>query len=420
MTSTIKIEAELLLDGSTNDPVKNGSVVFSGEKILFAGGSEDAPAADKTITAKVVMPGLWDAHTHFFGAKTASPAEWFMLTPLARMARATYDAKIALESGFTSIREVGGLGLDLSYVINDKSIPGPNIYAAGSPLGTTGGHADFHDIPIYILEAFQERMWGGGGICDGPWEAVKAVRMQLRKGAHLIKVMASGGVMSKRDNPMHREFSLTEMKAIVEEATAKDRIVAAHTHGAAGIKTAVEAGVKTIEHGTWINDELIETIIEKGVIVVPTFYIQNRLYELGPKIGLQQESIEKMNIVIHQHRENIKRAYKKGVKIALGTDIYSSGPDSAVPWGENAKELEYMVGIGMSPLEAISSATMIAAQTLGPMGPKSGMLKKDYDADILVLKEDPLKDITIFQKKENILGVIKAGELVVDRGVEWS
>ena len=418
MEKSVKIEADFLIDGSLDGPIKNGAVVFSGTKITYVGETEHAPNADITINEKAVMPGMWDAHAHFFGVKTANPAEWLLTPPQQMAMRVAYDAKAAIEAGITGVREAGGLGLDLKFMINDGSVKGPRVYAPGTPLGTTGGHADMHSVPLKVLQAFDNPFFGTG-LADGPWEAVKAVRAQLRRGADHIKIMASGGVMSQRDSPYHREFSYEETKAIVEEAKAKDRIVMAHAHGAAGMKVAVEAGVHSIEHGTWINEEIIDLMLEKGTFLVPTIYITRRLMELGPKMGALPEVIEKMKIVMKDHLNGMKLAYKKGVKIAMGTDIYSSaGPNSLVPWGENAKELENLTEIGMSPLEAIHAATFNGPLTLGPRAPKTGYLHEEYDADILVLKENPLGDIKVLQNKENILGVFILGKLEVNRGIK--
>ncbi len=417
MEKTVKIETDVLIDGSLDGPVKNGALVFSGSEIVYAGEAEHAPKADVTINEKAVMPGMWDTHAHFFGVKTANPSEWLLTPPTQMAMRVTYDAKTAVEAGITGVREAGGIGLDLKYMINDGSVIGPRVFAPGAPLGTTGGHADMHMVPLDVLKAFQNPFFGSG-IVDGPWEAKKAVRMQLRAGADHIKIMASGGVMSQRDSPHHQEFTYEEVKAIVEEAKAKDRIVMAHAHGAAGMKVAVEAGVHSIEHGTWINEEIIDLMIERGTFLVPTIYITRRLMELGPKMGAQPEVIEKMKVVMKDHLNGMKLAYKKGVKIAMGTDIYSSGSDSLVPWGENAKELENLTEIGMTPLEAIHASTYNGPLTLGPRAPKTGYLHEGYDADVLILKEDPLKDITILQNKQNILGVFILGELIINRGLK--
>lgn len=407
-----RIDTNFLFDGFEQH--ENYSIVFKGKTISFVGPTKDAPNVDEIIKVECVIPGLWDCHTHIFGVKGASDAEWNLSSEISRAARATYDMKAALEMGYTSIREVGGIGLKLRDAINDGTILGPHIYSAGSALGITGGHADSHNFPLDFIMEKKLRSWNSLSLCDGPWEAVKAVRIQFREGADLIKVMASGGVMSQRDNPHHQEFADEELKAIVKEAESKERVVAAHAHGEAGIRSAVEAGIHTIEHCTWLTEEIAEMMIEKGTILVPTIYIQKRLYEKGREFGASDAVMKKIKEVVKQHQKTIKFAYKKGIQIAMGTDIYSSGPDSMVPWGAHSKELEYYVDVGMSTKEALRTATSMGPKTLGPRAPKSGILKEGYNADIVLLSKNPLDDITILQFKENILGVIKSGKLEID------
>ncbi len=414
-----RIDAELLIDGE-NEPIKDGSVVFEGKKIIYAGTVENAPTAEIEKQTKVVMPGMWDCHVHVFGIKGANPVEWMQanLNPISPAARAAYDMKAAMEAGFTSVREAGGFGLHMKEAVNDGSIIGPNIYASGGAIGITGGHADSHSLPMNIIHQIDVQNWGGKKIVDGPLEAIKAVRLMIREGADVIKIMASGGVMSARTNPNHQEFNDEEFKAIVKEATSKGRLVMAHAHGKPGIMGAVKAGVKTIEHGTWSDEEVCELMIEKEAILVPTVYIQRRLAERGREAGATEETMVKIAMVVDEHREAMKRAQKMGVKIALGTDIFSSGADSIVPWGDHGKELEYMVEIGMSPLEAIISATSMGPKTLGQMAPKAGILREGYDADLLTLKVNPLEDITIFQEFDNITGVFKGGKLEINKGIQ--
>lgn len=412
MGKTYRIDAELLFDG-VNDPIKDGAVVFEENKILYAGTQEGAPSADMSYTTQTVLPGLWDCHTHFFGVKGASEMEWVTESVIARSARAIYDAKACIEAGFTTVREVGGIGLKLRDAINDGTSIGPRIYSAGSALGISGGHADSHNFPLDFVHTEARKNWSSMGPVDGPWEAVKAARIQFREGADLIKIMGSGGVMSQRDSPHHQEFSDDELRAIVQECHSKERIVASHTHGAAGIKAALNAGVKTIEHGTWLDEDLCDLMIEKDAILVPTIFIQIRLHEMGRDFGASELVMAKIAEVVVQHRTAMKMAYERGVKIALGTDIYSSGPDSMVPWGMNAKELEHYVNVGMSPKEALVTATSMGPPTLGPQAPQSGQLKEGYDADILMVAANPFDDITVLQDKHNIQGVFREGKIQV-------
>lgn len=416
MSKSVKINASILFDG-WNEPMKDGSVIFEGSKITYAGTSEGSPKADTQYSTQTVMPGLWDCHIHYFGVKGASEAEWNLTHPITMSARAIFDAQADLRAGFTSVREVGGIGLKMREAIDDGTSIGPKIYSAGSPIGITAGHADAHTYPLDFVRSRAALLWGSLGPVDGPWEAVKAMRVQFREGADLIKIMGSGGVMSQRDSPHHQEFSDEELEAMVNEAQTKERVIASHTHGAAGIKAVLKAGIQTIEHGTWLDDELCDLMIEKDAILVPTIFIQQRLKEFGEQFGASTAVMDKIQEVAEKHKETMKLAYKKGVQIACGTDIYSSGMDSMVPHGMNAKELSYYVEVGMSPLEALRTATAMGPKTLGPRAPKSGELKVGYDADIVCLSTDPFRDITSIEDRKNIIGVFKMGNLDVNNGI---
>jgi hypothetical protein len=192
-----------------------------------------------------------------------------------------------------------------------------------------------------VTHKLQQQLFGSDmSICDGPWEARKGVRAQLRRDADVVHVMATGGVLSKYDNPHHQEFTNEEMDAIVHEASLKGRAVAAHCHGEAGIRTSLEAGALTVEHGTYISDQLCDMMLEKGALLVPTLYVARRLLEVGEKSGMMPESVTKLRRIAQDHSSSIRLALRKGVRIACGTDIYSHGERSPVPWGEHAKELE--------------------------------------------------------------------------------
>ncbi|MCI4371887.1 MAG: amidohydrolase family protein, partial [Thermoplasmata archaeon] len=244
-----RIEADLLIPGA-GDPIKNGCVIFDGGTISFAGPIESAPKTPKgaaAVSVPALMPGMWDVHGHFCGIRTADFAE-MARTPAPVMAgRIVHDAQRALDAGFTSIRELGGFGVYLARIIDEGTVPGPHIYAAGSSLSVTGGHGDFHSLPLEYVHQLGE-MGGVSVLCDGVPECRKAVRGQLRLGAKVIKILASGGVMSELDHPMHQQFADEELRAIVEEATMADRVVAAHCHGKAGMVASLKAGVRTIEH----------------------------------------------------------------------------------------------------------------------------------------------------------------------------
>lgn len=247
-------------------------------------------------------------------------------------------------------------------------------------------------------------------LCDGVDDCIKAVRMQLRKGAKVIKVCASGGVLSELDNPHDQQFSDAELKAIVDEAHRAQRIVAAHCHGKKGIMAALNAGVSTIEHGTWLDKECLDIMKEKDVMLIPT----RSIVEGGMKIidQLPPASAKKMRETDQVHKAAYKMAVKSGVKIALGTDLGMSLPGQVLTHGNNGKELEYAVEAGMTELQAIEAATVMAPLTLGPQAPRSGWLREGYDADLIAVDGNPLEDIRVLGDVDRISHVWKAGSLV--------
>jgi imidazolonepropionase-like amidohydrolase len=405
----IRIEADLLIPGR-GDPVRDAAVVLDGETITYAGAASGAPQDEhaEVVRAPVVMPGMWDCHGHFMGARSADIAVTYKDPVALRGSRIARDAAAALDAGFTSIREAGGLGVHLARAVDEGTVPGPKIYAAGAILSTTGGHGDIHDIPVnWVHEVCAHA--GDFQLCDGLPEVIRAVRLQLRKNARIIKICASGGVMSEIDHPIHQQFRDDELRAIVETAALADRVVMAHCHGKPGIMAALEAGVKTIEHGTYLDDEACAAMVEHDALLVPTRYIVVQLMKAGVASGMSQANFDKLSALADIHAEALSRAHAAGVRIALGTDIFQSGAQLPVAWGANGAELPLMVDAGLSPLEAIEAATANGPDTLGPQAPQAGILADGYDADVITVAADPLADITVLADAANVTGVWKAG-----------
>lgn len=406
----VRIEAELLIPGR-GAPIVGGTVVVDGAAISFAGSSAEAPAAgpdDRVVDAPVVMPGLWDCHGHFMGMLTADITATVRDPIALRGARIARDAAAALDAGFTSVREAGGLGIDLARAIDEGTVPGPTVYAPGAILSTTGGHGDLHDFPIGWVHDACSRV-GDMQVCDGVDECIRAVRLQLRKNARVIKICASGGVMSEIDHPIHQQFNDDELRAIVETAALSERVVMAHCHGKPGIMAALRAGVKTIEHGTYLDDEACAAMVELDVLLVPTRYIVVQLMAAGLASGMTPANFAKLAAIAETHAEALALAHEAGVRIACGTDIFQSAPHLPVAWGHNGAELGLMVEAGMSPLAAIEAATANGPDTLGPQAPKAGILAEGYDADLITVAADPLADITVLADATNVTGVWKAG-----------
>jgi imidazolonepropionase-like amidohydrolase len=313
------------------------------------------------------------------------------------------DLERALQSGITSIREVGGLGIYLARLVADGTIPGPDIYAAGAVLSMTGGHADIHAFPLDVLHA-AEGASSLLALCDGVPSCLYQVRRQLRQGARLIKICASGGVMSEVDHPIHQQFSDEEIRAIVEEAARAQRIVAAHCHGKPGIMAALRNGVATIEHGSYLDEEAAGLMVKQGAMLVPTRFIAESL--LAMKASMPEYAFRKVAAIAERHTEAMRIAIHHGVKIAAGSDIFISGP---ALWGKNSLEAFHLVKAGMTPLQAIEAATANGPATLGPQAPLSGMLAPGYNADVITLDADPLDNIALLGNADRIVGVWKAG-----------
>lgn len=403
-----RIEADRLIPGR-GSLVEDGVVVIDGGTITYAGPAGDAPSTPgvDAVTTETVMPGLWECHGHFIGTLTANISEIHTLRPQVAAMRVTGDARRVLDAGFTSVREMGGMGTFLARSIEEGHVMGPNVYASGSMLSMTAGHGDEHGMDLPAARLAIARHWGEDNICDGPDECRAGVRRMLRLGARVIKIHASGGVMSELDDPQLPQFSKAELEAIVDEATRMERLVGAHCHGKRGIMAALEAGVKTIEHGTYLDEEAAQAMVENEAILVPTRWILEYLMSEGEKHGMPEYARIKGEAVSRVHADSLAIAVDKGVKIALGTDIWATGL-----WGRNAEELAYMVEAGLSPLQAIETATANGPDTLGPQAPQSGQLLEGYDADVICVSGDPSTDVTVLAKPDNVTHVFKGGVLV--------
>ena len=399
-----------LIDGTGRQPIEDSVLVVNGEHIEDVGLSgsvgypSDAEVVD--IAGKTVMPGLIDAHIHLMGAKSMGQLSWYMDDPMVHGMRGVIDCWKIIDAGFTTVRDCGGLyALHLKKVVNEGACIGPRILAAGRAITQTGGHADvLHSLPVESAE----RM-GLGRVADGVPEVRKAAREQIRAGADFLKTMTTGGVMSERDVSASCQFSIEEIKAFVEEADNVGFRTSTHAQGTRGIKNALVAGVKVIEHGFYLDDECLDIMIQNGHYLVPTLSIVQAIIEHGPKAGVLPHSIHKAKIAQEMHLESFKRAFKAGVICGLGTD-YLTDPGS--PMGENAVELEmYVNRAGLTPMETIVCATKNNAEVLD-MTDQIGTLEPGKLADLIVVDGDPLQDISILRDRQNILMVYKGGREV--------
>ena len=408
------ITADLLIDGK-GDIIKDAVVLISKDRIQQVGASEevDIPDGVEVLHTRVLMPGMMDAHTHFLGTKTLNFGLWMQDTDAMRAMRATKEVHDMLLSGYTAARDVGSaLSLSLKRIINEGTILGPRIFAAHRALSQTAGHGDVHSFPI---ESVRHQDGWIARLVDGVDEARKATRETLRMGADLIKVFATGGVMSELDHPHQVQFTMEELLAIIQEARRYGVFVSAHAHGVGGIEQAVKAGVNTVEHAMYLNQkpELIELMKEKNVILVPTLIIVKLIVERGEELGFPGYAIEKAKEGFENHVESIKMAVDAELPIAAGSDFL--GPPLS-PYGfGNARELELLHNVGLKPMDVIRAATGLAAATAGPRSKNVGTIEPGKFADFLFLDKNPLDDVTLLQSRENIKVVIKGGEVVVDR-----
>lgn len=400
----MRIVADVLIPGR-GEPVEAGTVTMDGGAIGYAGPTATAPAAapgEVVHEVAVVLPGLWDCHTHLVGLPAANVETLAREDPFALAARALADASAMLDGGVTSVRDVGGPGLRLAPVVEEGRARAPRIYGAGRILSTTGGHADIHSFPLDFVHQISCAT-NFSYLCDGVPEVLKAVRTNLRARARLIKVCASGGVMSEVDHPIHQQFSEEELAAAVGEAARAERIVAAHCHGKPGIMAALRAGCHTIEHGSYLDEEAADLMVERGAMLVPTRFVIEAL--LGQEDALPRYAYEKGQLVAEVHAQALKIAVAKGVKIAAGCDIFVSGP----MYGQSSREIAHLIDAGLTDLEAIEAATANGPETLGPQAPRSGQLRAGYDADVIALDTNPLDDRSVWGDPTRVTHVWKAG-----------
>jgi imidazolonepropionase-like amidohydrolase len=395
----VVIHAGHLLDVKTGKILDSVTVVIDGEKITNVSGGGGAQSENQggarviNLPNATLLPGLIDAHTHLTFDPNFGYQELGISIPKEALIGAK-NARITLEAGFTTVRNVGARGytdIALRDAINEGMVPGPRILASGPALSITGGHCDQNLLP-YEWHANSD------GAADGVEGVQHKVREIIKYGADVIKVCATGGVLSKGDDPRASQYTLEEMKAIVADAHRLGRKVAAHAHGAQGIAWAAEAGVDSIEHGSYIDDAGIAMMKKNGTYLVPTLYLADWMRENAARIGLPAMYAVKMKDVTAVSRQNIKKAFNAGVKIAFGTDA------AVYPHGLNAHEFAVYVQIGMTPLQAIQTATVNAADLLG--WSKIGSIESGNFADLIAVNGDPLKDVTLL---ENPVMVMKGG-----------
>jgi imidazolonepropionase-like amidohydrolase len=392
-----------LIDGKTNDVQTQMTIVVEGNKIISIDkGFTNATGQDVVIDlkTKTVMPGLIDLHIHVEGETNKDQALQRFTTNDADVAfRSTVFARKTLMAGFTTVRDLGGSGVNISLrnAINQGLVQGPRIFTAGKSIATTGGHAD-------PTNSYRKDLMGDPGpkegVINSPEEGRQAVRQRYKEGSDLIKVTSTGGVLSLAKDGSGPQFTDEELKAIIQTAKDYGFHTAAHAHGAEGMKRAVLAGITTIEHGTMMTEEVMDLMKQKGTFYVPTLSAGKFVAEQAKVPGYYHPLVVPKALSIGpQLQDTFAKAYKRGVKIAFGTDA------GVFPHGDNGKEFTYMIEAGMPAMEAIKSATIVNAGILG-ISDKLGTLEAGKTADIVASDENPLKNI---KTMETISFVMKEG-----------
>ncbi len=403
---TFYLHCGKIVDTKSGKLLTEKTIVVSGNKISAVQNGYSIPENDAhkiiDLKNKTILPGLIDMHVHI--EHETNPKRYlsrFVDNEADVAFESVMYAERTLMAGFTTVRDLGGSGVNISLkkAINKGYVKGPRIFTAGKSIATTGGHAD----PTNGNK--KELMGNPGpkeGVINSPEEARKAVRQRYKNGADVIKITATGGVLSVAKNSRNPQFTLEEIKAIVEMANDYGMLTAAHAHGDKGMQRVVLGGIKTIEHGTFMSEKTMELMKKYNTYLVPTITAGKEVAEKAEVVGYFPEIVvPKAKEVGPQIQGTFAKAYRKGVPIAFGTDA------GVFPHGQNAKEFGYMVEAGMPPMKAIQSATVINAKLLG-MADELGQIAEGFLADIIAVDDDPLKNIKTLEK---MTFVMKGGKI---------
>lgn len=401
-----------LINGNGGDPVPDGALLIDGSRIVAAGplAALDIPPDTSRIDAGggAILPGLIDTHVHIAFEYT-NPFD-IQMTPFSlRFFRTVNYMRRTIDAGITTVRDAGGADLGMKQAVEQGVVAGPRLMISTAPLGITGGHGDGWTPSGTVLNLFPEYPGMPNGICDGVEAVRQRTREVLRAGAEVIKIMATGGVLSPNDHPEFIGFSAEEMAVIVAEGKARNGIkVMAHAQGCEGIKMAVRAGIHSIEHGIYLDDEAIELMLAHGTYLVPTLLAPLAVVEMAQATGnIPDYALRKALETVEAHKASIAKAHKAGVRIAMGTDA------GVMPHGTNLRELGLMADVGMSPMDVLVATTRTAAECMGWQD-RVGTLEPGKLADVVITRTDPLANLRSLEHTENILLVMQDGQVLKD------
>ncbi len=392
----------LIFDGTGSEPASGDVAIEDGSIVAVGPGLDGDEVID--CTDKLVTPGLFDCHVHFMADGDFSP-NTYLNTPFSlHFYLAAERMQRTLDAGVTTVREAGGSDLGMKEAVQSGLIAGPRMQVSLTMLSQTGGHGDSWEVCGGFMPGMGDPHPGRPDpIVDGPEQVRKKVRELVRAGADVIKCATSGGVISPRSNPSHAHFRPDELEMMVTEATAAGRHVMAHAQATAGIKNAIRAGIRSIEHGIWLDDEAIEMMLEAGTYLVPTLIAPLGVLEAADRgVDMSETILAKARAVVDDHRSSVKRAIEAGVKIATGTD------SGVTPHGENLRELEQMANLGMTPVQVLQSSTSIAAELMG-LEDEVGTLEPGKAADVVIFSGAEM-DVSAMGSRVDT--VIQAGSVV--------
>lgn len=401
LPQVITVSAHRALDVATGQVLENPVFRIEKGRITAAGGRQADEAITHDLGDLTLLPGLIDAHTHLIGSEEETPYQALRETAARAAIEGVANARKTVEAGFTTVRDLGSRDFAdaaLRDAIAAGRVPGPRLLVAIRSLSPTGGHGDRNDLPLDV------RVERYSGIADGVDEVRKKVRENIKHGADWIKVLATGGVMSAHTDPRAAEYTEEEIRAAVAAAAEKGRDVAAHAHGKEGILRAARAGVRSIEHASYLDEEAIAVLRAQGTFLVPNPYTNVYMLERGTAGGYQDYQLKKAREVFDQKMASVRLAIRAGLPIAYGTD------SGVQPHGMNGRQFALFVEAGMTPLQAIQSATLVAARLLRRES-DLGKLEKGCHADLIAVRGNPLEDVRVL---ESPVFVMKDGQVLKD------